>query len=390
MRKIIILPASLAAIILFSAPVFADIILPSVVKTLSAAGPSSLLIYPVIYTVPLLLIITLIEALIAKRLLKRSFAVLFMYLYVINIVTSAIGLLTMPKGDEIWPGIPLAFLATTVIEGFMLLLILEHGKRKVLAGLGASAVMNAASYAFLSAVIAGALYLPASTCRDNMPLSELSGKLVFGMSHEKTQVIELPGKNNSTDSAERYKLDPDLRYAVVTKGKKRSIIDKKTGKTLGLIKPGIVFKGCWHFSCDGRFYANWVWADANLGLNGGDLVVGDTKTGKVKAFPRPECQIFSPVDSRLAIAYKGKCTIYDPAKGSIKTIDMPCMSGSEDITWSPDGKYLAYLADMSPYNHDIGGSYTDAVRVISSDGRKSVTVRRKQGDCDWWHVQWTK
>ncbi|MEN6371256.1 MAG: hypothetical protein ABFD64_04500 [Armatimonadota bacterium] len=389
MRKPAVLLASLALFVSFSTPAFADLILPSVVKMLMAAGPCSLLLFPMIFTVPLLLCISLIEALIANRFLKRGFGTLFIYLFVINALTSAIGLFTMPK-DNIWVTIPPIYLATAVIEGFLLLLVMKRGERKILTGLGVSAVMNAASYAFLSAVIAAAIYLPAASCRDNMPLSDLSGKLILEMHDQKDQTVELPGKYRQSDLSKCYGFDPDLRYGVMNEGENRIIIDKKTGKRLGQIKPGLGFYGCWHFSGNGRFYANRVWKCARLGLDGGDLVVGDTITGRIRAFPKPESQIFSPVDSRLAIIYRCSCTIYNPANGNTKTIGMPCMSSSEEIAWSPDGKYIAYLADMSPYNHDIGDSYMDAVRVISADGKKSVTVRRRQGGFYWWHIEWAE
>ncbi|MEN6521707.1 MAG: hypothetical protein ABFD46_11235 [Armatimonadota bacterium] len=101
MRKPVVLLASLALFVSFSTPAFADLILPSVVKMLMAAGPCSLLLFPMIFTVPLLLSISLIEALIANCFYKRGFATLFKYLFVINVLTSAIGLFTMPSSN-IW------------------------------------------------------------------------------------------------------------------------------------------------------------------------------------------------------------------------------------------------------------------------------------------------
>jgi hypothetical protein len=178
------------------------------------------------------------------------------------------------------------------------------------------------------------------------------------------------------------------RYAVEYKGRERLIVDRRTGRRVGGFASGYRFKGIWQISDDGRFYANWVYADASRGVGAGDLVVGDSRTGKVEVFRDPREYLFQPGGSRLAIFQDRQVVIYDCASRKKFTLKTPCIS-RRDSCWSPNGGYIAYLADMSPWTHDMGEPVVDSVRVISAANGKSVTILREEDECDWWAIDWT-
>lgn len=105
--------------------------LPSFVRCITAPGPYTLFIIPAIVTIPTLLVISAVETWIVKRRLKnRQLAGLFVTLFVVNGVTSALGLLTMPTGTELWPGLPLCFVLTVIVEALLLaLMFVRHRPR---------------------------------------------------------------------------------------------------------------------------------------------------------------------------------------------------------------------------------------------------------------------
>lgn len=375
-------------LVVLPSPAFADIVLPSVVKMLSAAGPYSLMLFPIVITVPLLVAIGFIEALVVRKSVDRiGLLGLTLILFVINAVTSAIGLFVMPNGTELWPGILLAYLATTIIEG-LLLLPLAGPRQRLLNALRASAFMNLASYAFLTAILAAAIYLPGAQYRDNLPVSELKGTVLLSEGTGRVVCDIVPAHRTATPHTGKMfinELQPS--FTVITEGGKRYVVDTKTSKKIGTVCDG-AFKGNWEISRSGRFYANWVYGDAKRGYRGGDLIVGDTKTGKAKAFASPENYIFAPTGSRIAITYNNRIMIYDAASGRSHTIKPSAIGKHQDVEWSPDGKYVAYVADLSPFNHDLGESYADAIRVIDVETGRSTTIYRQSTNMAYCWLRW--
>ncbi len=391
MRRYFRFLLAVGALLFCPVPAVADLILPSVAKMLSAPGPCTLLVIPAIITVPLLLAVSLLETFVARLWLKQfGFARLLGLLFLVNAITSVIGAYTLPNGTELWPGVPLAYAATTLLEGIALLMFLRPFRRSVRLAFGVSAAMNATSYAFLTLLLAALIYLPAALAPNNLAMSRLGGRIwLADVTDNTTEVIDLGGetaapRNIRGDGPKSIK----PLFAVVSKGTSRVIVSTKTGATVANIKADCHFRGHWAISENGRYFANWVDAEKSKGLGAGDLVVGDSKTGRWKSFAEPEDYKFSPVDSRIAIVRCNKITVYDPVGGETNSFRAPGLS-SRDITWSPDGAYIAYIADLSPFTHDLGDSWADSVRITRADGEASLTLIRRKKGLPAWGLSWT-
>jgi len=349
----------------------ADIVFPSVVCWLSAAGPYSFFLLPIVVTVPLLVAISAIEALIVRRVLKppsglgRLIAVLFL----INVFTSAIGLVTMPSGTELFPGVLLAFAATTVVEGFCLVILLERGKRRLsLALFRASALMNAASYAFLGLLLALLIYLPAALMPNDLDKRALTGEIaVLDYKGNTDAVVSLPSGRLSS-SPSRGVAPPEPMHKVVFVDGKRCVVRKADGKRIGAI-PGGPYHDCWEVSDDGRYYANYL-------ANSDTVVVGDCTTGTRREFKPVEGWDLCERTGKVALMHVSRITVYDPASKKSQELQLPGFDrSSEGPIWSPDGKYLAYTAVVSPYTQTVGATCPDALRAVSLDGRSATLAR---------------
>jgi hypothetical protein len=351
---------------------YANIVFPSVVQWLSAAGPYSLLLLPTVFTFPLLLLISTIEALIARAILETPIRLVKVVavLFLINALTSAIGLITMPNGTELFPGLPLAFLATTVLEGLCLIFLYPRGKRHFdLILFKASAVMNGASYAFLGLILALLIYLPSVLMPNNLNRSELAGQVVMVDSYGKRKV-EIDVRSGAVNYSSILSVrDSKLNYKVVFIEGKRWLVSSSPKRRIAII-PGGPYHQDWQISADGRYYANYVY-------NSDTAIVGDVRKNTQKVFRHVDNLSLCPKTGKVALLSGHTCGIYDPTTDKTNRLSIYGMQESYgvDIVWSPNGKYIAHTAIVSPFTQMVGEPYIDGIRIVSLDGRAATIVR---------------
>ena len=354
----------LSFISLATKPVSADLVFPSVVRCLSAAGPYSIFLLPMIITIPLLLTISFIEAYIVKKILKpqKKMRILTALLFLINAFTSAIGLLVMPNGTELFPGIILAYLFTTIIEAFCLVFVYPKGERKIdLKLFKASAVMNGASYAFLCLLLITLIYLPAAMAPENLDKTKLHGTLI-ALNHNKPVAKIRYAKSNQIETHTMPK------YKTKFINGRRYVECISDHAIIGTI-PNRKYIGEWCFSSDGKYYTNRL-------KDYSTAVAGKVGSEKQTEFHEITDMSFCPNSSKVALVVRNNLVIFDLATNKKRNL---WMHGVEDlshfIAWSPDGRYLAYEAVLSPFTQWIGEVAPDAIRIISMDGREMTAHR---------------
>jgi hypothetical protein len=337
-----------------------------------------------VITVPLLFIISAIEAVIVRAALKPGIrgSRLVMALFIINAITSTIGIFTMPNGTELIPGIPYAFLATTILEAFCLPVIFPKGKRRLSLDIfKTSALMNGASYLFLGLLLAALIYLPSMRMQNDLNKAELTGKFVVLDYHNKpTAFIALPSGKLTLQVPAVVDM-PLEKYKVAHTGKERWVVEKSTGKRIGKIQSG-AYNGAWQVSSNGRYYTN------NLS-DSDTVVVGDILKGTCKSFPNIDEVVMYAKTGKVALVKDANMMIYEPASGAVKVLKLEGMlQYYRTITWSPDGKYVAHFADISPFTQAVGERYPNAIRVVSLTGKSITFIKElpysvKHGDLLW-------
>lgn len=359
------------AVVIAPSTAHADVVFPSVVQWLSAAGPYSLMVIPAILTIPLLIAISLLEALVVRRVLKPAMGAvpLIFVLFGINTFTSAIGLVTMPNGTELFPGLPLAFLATTIIEGLCLVVVCPKGRRRPNMSLfGTSALMNGASYAFLGFLLFVLIHLPSAMAPNNLDRRALPGEIV-NIGDQNIPTLGIDPRAGKLVAPPKTPKEQESRYSITVISGKRWLMDTRNGRKIIAI-PG-KYRGDWQISDDGLYYANYIYNSANV------VVVGNSGTGVRKEFRDVDEMALCGRTGRVALLEKGHMIIYDPANGHATRFGVygVRLLSNVDMAWSPDGKYVAHTAIMSPFTQMLGDNYPDSVRVVSLKGQQATLVR---------------
>lgn len=419
-KKLQIVAATLAAVAA-PTPALANIYVPSFVRMLTAPGPMSFLIYTVFWTVPVLLSIGFLEALVLRRYTKAAtLPQLTFRLAAINGVSSAIGWVVLPTGTEIW-ALPLAFVLTIPVEAAIL--ELAEGKRLGLGSLRRviiiSTRMNALSYSVLAVVVAGLVYVPAIGHEDNSIAREVSGRLLV-VQGQASNLLDLsdgslrrtqgspPGWNRgvsisgdaivvcredgvrryvladlewsstkidlSQDGADVYALSHDGSRACCVQDRTGVVRDLETGKILCQLPKEHSIPDYCLFSPDGEFLAcRYSRRMKDGGVLNRQTFIVDVHSGEHTIVEDAYCFAFSPVEPVLAWAHDQCITLHDCRTRKRTTIRLPGPVRS-DIAWSPDGRFIAFLGHMSEFTMD---GWSPDIRVVRvSDGRSTTLHKR--------------
>lgn len=90
-----------------------------------------------------------------------------------------VGLVALPTGREIWPGILIAYLITVILEWILMLCLSQwlNIKSSARSLFKISAKMNFASYTFLAITLICLVYIPPLNYEDHALLEKMSGRI---------------------------------------------------------------------------------------------------------------------------------------------------------------------------------------------------------------------
>ncbi|MCE5323746.1 DPP IV N-terminal domain-containing protein [bacterium] len=389
-----------------------------------------------IVTIPVLLVISGVEALVVRRYTKGR-KTPFGGLVIINAVTSIFGTFFMPQGTELWPGLPICYVLTILSEGLILFVFSNRMRlpRSIRQSFVISAKMNTASYALLTAILLAVIYLPQIGNENPNIRRAVSGKLVMheyrndfqilniSSSPPKLQdVVELGLRTSPLDSDEKriknFLLLADgqiiglmphkllhLRYIdgswqkdyvnlpdglsdpvgmshdgglICCTFRGRQVIydleSKKKLQDLDKYMDGIDRAA---FSFDNRYAALAHRYEVSLGNNATQSAVKsilvDLETGSVT--PLKDAWYFAscPVKAQVAWVIDNTIVVIDCSSRHKRTTRVPGSICSNCIAWSPDGCFIAYLGHPNPFTKDI---WRPDARAVDVKTGKSTTFYR--------------
>ena len=402
---------------------FADIYVPSLVEMISSPLLWSIYIVTMVITVPVILIIGLIETLVVKRYIIGSFWRAFGWICLMNAITS---LVRLPYSGSavLWPGFPVSLILTIIAESALIAACLRKylNVKSFRTAFNLSVKMNIASYAFLGIVLLGLFYIPVIGAEKKEVLRNLHGKLVIQSGcHLKvmdiathmvigTDCIKYASRCFSTDNDHSLTYVYNLNSDITQDTSKVSIINytlcdhKWQEKFLGDIGP---VKNAIAISGDGQS----LLCDTENGLQVYDRKHNSIKKLRKKfseitfaAFsPDNDCiviqesieqkissntytsearssiidlasgrvikqienawrPVFSPSGSRLTWVDDNSIIIYDYRIGSRRRI-IPRGNITGKPAWSPDGRFIAYYGVVNPFTSN---GWIHDIRIIDT------------------------
>jgi hypothetical protein len=416
-----------AAILLAAAaaPASANTYVPSFVQFLTSPVTwSTDPITFVLTAIPVIFVIAVIEALVLRRYTPDiSMKWLIWYLAAVNAVTSVLGRFFMPTGMELWPNLLGAFAVTAAIEG-LLLRVLNPGIPRGTPPRGflrASLHMNAVSYAVLAVALAAMIYLPDLPHQDRTLAGSARGVVAIARSTAYTVADLETGVSSSerapylrawhdgrySPAAEPYvhaftpdrawrvrrgptgwqaeaidlgpaggkliALSPDGTLSLREMNGSQKVVESETGRTIRTLthfrpqESGVLFAA---FSFDNRFIA---YSPGTIM----EIATGEARRmadGVLRSLWRPDAPcVFNPERPVLAWEEDGRVSLYDCLSGRGTTLALPDLRGSPQVAWSPDGKLLAYFANVNRFTHDRDHS---DLRVLDPDTGRTAAVCR--------------
>lgn len=404
----------------------ANIYFPSFIQFIT--GPLLWSIYGItlIFTIPLLLLIGFIEALVLRRYTSGvRLWTLTWRLAFINAITSLIGTYFTWPGTNLWPGLMVAFLATSIIEGFIIR-FLNPGIPKgspLKTFMKGSMLMNTASYSVMAVVLTGLIYIPpigheservkqdvqgtifirniggpraldlntgrySSRLLKDLPSNEqfipslegvyVRSDLAPGSSHIREctfhrgmlriKKVPIPKTNDKIIT-----LSPD-KSLFLHVGNKESVVTDMIGQHVYTLPQQVGTPDWALFSNDNRFL---LCAEQT----GSELWLADLHRRIVKWIKGGHSARFNPAKPEIAWLDDDSVVFYDCIRSTRRTINVPgTIASVTSLAWSPDGKYIAYLGSVNPFTYQ---HWTPDIRVISIDGTQSATIQRELWTAGW-------
>lgn len=418
MRKCSVIVSLSLLLCAAAVPASANIFVPRFVDLLVCPLLWSIYGVTLIVTFPVLLGISLLEALVLRRFLNpEGQPRLVLRLFGLNALTSLAGVFVPTFGTWSWGGMALAYGITVFVEAFLLAVFWARAFRKhtFSSVLAASTAMNSLSYAVLALIIACLVYIP-QMGEDRSIRAELRGLIVAEGASDLSVVDAKQGRGvlttgspssnfhsliASTDGGllavtnsggllrlvlrhghwRQESLDadpkvtqvtaisPDGRLVCCNKPGGAAIVARDSGRVIVRLPEPDKDAVCGIFSADNRYF---VWTSVR---SAGRPQLIDLRTMQTAAVPA-SCRLsFSPKEPRLVWAEHDKILTFDCRTRARREIAVRGYISGEPC-WSTDGRYLACLGHPNPYD---GQAWTPEVRVFRADGTGSVTL-----PCEVW------
>jgi hypothetical protein len=338
---------------LAAGPAHADMYVPSFVQVLTAPLLWSMFVVTLVVTIPIVLIVAAIEAVVLRRYTaKRPWWRRLAYLAAVNAVTSLAGVAFLPRGTELWPGLALAFGATVLVETVLLRLFNPGFPDPVSLRLPLKAAfwMNAASYAVMAIALVGLVYGP--------PLRHGNKDLCASAVGT---IIVANGTDRGEDGPQQYVsirlsqppprraayrlfawLPPQMRWSRVRPDQFPSLDREDGGPPQDIAK--------------------------ELSLS----------PERVRELTEGAGAQLSPTQSALAWFRSGALHIYDRREDARRVMALPgAFYRNHRFAWSPDGTMIAYLGSLNEFTYQSWAPDLCVVRV--ADGavatlRRSLTI----------------
>lgn len=351
-------PLILALWLLSVSPAQADVYVPSFVQFLTAPLVWSVYGITLIITLPVILVIASIEALVLRRYAtKRPIWKLIAYLAVVNALTSLLGFVLIPTGSELWPGLALAFAATVVIE-VVPLRLLSPGIPKpapLRTFLKASFWMNTASYSAMAATLAALVYLPGAMHEDGTVRASAAGSIIgYESGLQRYVAADLSGASlTSTRYTTGFHLpqermvnmpsadDATLTYSPGADGSLREVAD---GRITSILR----------------------------------FVQGKWSTERIEPPPRLTDVLAVSPDGKLALCNKGKSAAVIAVSSQERVMFVgQQLATSADIGFSHDGRHLAYALEAE--HREGADTYYQTLHLVDLRTRRETSLGEVYG-----------
>lgn len=403
----------------------ANIWIPSFVQSITSPLITSLTLVALTVTIPLTLAVSFIEALVFRRFIKGiPLSKVMGNLITINAITSLFGSVTMPRGTELWPGLPLCYGLTVLTESVLLLLFAGqmYMPRSYRQSLLISARINTVSYTFLTALLLAVIYIPAVGNESPVIAQSANGKLAVITFSDEVRVIDISSNHIKLSDATSWNFDPHVnQFQAGTDGQIVGLLPQQVvelnfsknnwNKTFVDLPPDL--SNPIGFSQDRKllfctFKNQQVVYDlksrrvlrsiqgalgtieqasfshSNLFLTvttpGRESRLIDLKNGSSLPIQNTCSLTFSPVNDQLAWK-TGDDTIWTSDSGVFifdylkkkKTLLKVPGSIVSNLAWSPDGHFIAYIGHSNPFTAQ---NWEPNVRVLNVETGLSATIYR--------------
>jgi hypothetical protein len=338
-RRLALLAIACALGCLAASPAHADMYVPSFVQVLTAPLLWSMFVVTLVVTIPIILIVACIEAIVLRRYTtKRPWWRRLAYLAAVNAVTSLAGAAFLPRGTELWPGLALAFGATVLVETVFLRLFNPGFPEPVPLRLPLKAAfwMNAASYAVMAIALVGLVYGP-SVRHENKDLrASAAGTIIVA---------------NGTDQRE----DGPEEYVSVRLGQPQP--RRAAYRLFSWLPPQMR----WSRARSDQF--------PSLDREDGGPPQGVAKAlslspERVRELTEGYDAQLSPTQSALAWFRGGALHVYNRRQDARRVLALPgAIYRNQRFAWSPDGTMIAYLGSLNEFTYQSWAPDLCVVRV---------------------------
>ncbi len=388
--------AVLGFLLFFQLAAHANLFAPTLVDIIVAPTFWSMYVVTMLVTVPVLMVIALIESFVLQRYLVVGTKIkLFWGLFGLNAFTSLFRLPADLHGGILWYSLLISFGLTILIEALLLWASFREtlditGAKKALK---LSAMMNSASYAAISLTLCGLIYIP-NLFNENNDVKERAGGRVIAYWDNNQDIIDvktahldkLTTKDNVLLSRQNIRFVNKQLIGILDEKEYLLKIDNTTltgylmtdtnlpaeqhalySRLLNPKKqlPEPVESYWIDISNDAKFIV--YHKDRELRLYNTE-VKSEIPLTSLKSFPA-----FSPDGSKYAgiTSDYNHIMMTEIASKVSSTLKAPGVTSSSSMAWSPDGKYIAYIGTANPFTSQ---RWTPGIRILELATGKSATI----------------